>query len=277
MKIYKSTFRQEDGFFTSIKESLMEVFTHRWFILLLIKKQNKLMYQQDVLSLLWMIVMPLIPMTAYILLASIKVFNKVDEMPFVFYIVIGMFVWMLMSTIVTKVMLSIKKEKNILQTTRIPILVFMISKLGEVLFDSFIRFIAVVVLVLWFQIDVSLLSAALLFLCLIPIILISFAIGAISAILDMIVQDTRKVVDIFFRYGLFVSSVIFPFPTEGALGFINEFNIFNTYINSIRDLLYYGYISNLSTFIYSSVVGLILFVIALKTVYVFDYKIREYL
>ena len=277
MKIYKSTFRQEDGFFASIRKSLMEVFVHRWFILLLIKKQNKLMYQQDVLSLLWMIVMPLIPMTAYILLASIKVFNKVDEMPFVFYIVIGMFVWMLMSTIVTKVMLSIKKEKNILQTTRIPILVFMISKLGEVLFDSFIRFIAVVVLVLWFQIDVSLLSAALLFLCLIPIILISFAIGAISAILDMIVQDTRKVVDIFFRYGLFVSSVIFPFPTEGILGFINEFNVFNTYINSIRDLLYYGYISNLSTFIYSSVVGLILFVIALKTVYVFDYKIREYL
>lgn len=277
MKIYKSNFRENNNLFFTFKEIFKQILEFRWLILLSIKKQNKLIYQQDIFGKMWIIVMPIVPMTAYVLLASIKVFNTVAEMPFIFYIVIGMFIWMLMSSIVIKVMLSVKRESSILRTNNVSIIISMLRQLGEILFDSLIRVIAVVVVIIWFKIEVELVSVLLSILSLIPIILISFSIGIICAILDIIVQDTRKVVDIFFRYGLFISSVIFPFPQDGVLGFINSFNIFNTYVVSFRELIYCGYISDLSIFIYSSLFGFALFALAIKLSYVFDYKIREYL
>lgn len=277
MKQYKPNYRVNNNFINIFKESLNQVLKNKWLILLSIKKQNKLIYQQDFLSLLWIIVMPIIPMTAYVLLASIKVFNTVDEMPFVFYIVVGMFIWMLMSSIIIKVMLSVKKEASILRTTDTSILITMLVQLGGIIFDTIIRSFAVFIIIIWLNIDVSILSLFYAFLSLIPIIIISFSIGVILAILDIIVQDTRKIVDIFFRYGLFISSVIFPFPSDGILGLINSFNIFNTFVNSFRDLLYYGQLSNSVSFLLSSLIGILLFIIAIKLSYIFDYKIREYL
>jgi ABC-type polysaccharide/polyol phosphate export permease len=224
-----------------------------------------------------MIVMPIVPMTAYVLLASIKVFNVVEDMPFVFYIVVGMFIWMLMSSTILKVMASVKKDASILRTNNISILISMLRQLGEILFETLIRVIAVVAVVFWFDINVELTALLFATLSLIPIIVISFSLGIILSVFSIVLQDTRKVVDIFFRYGLFISSVIFPFPQEGILGFINSFNIFNTFIVGFRELLFYGSLTHVDLFGYSSLVAVLLFVFAIRLTYVFDYKLREYL
>jgi len=275
--VYSPSSRDKSNILQILKSAFLDIKKYKWQILLSIKKQIKSTYQQDTFGFFWAIVMPIVPMSVYMLLAQIKVFNTVENMPFVFYIAIGMFTWLLMSTIIRKVLLSIKQEKAILRTTDFPILVSMMSQLGEVLNESFIRIFAVVGIVLWYQIDVSVTSLILVLLSFIPIILFSFSIGIIVAILDMLVQDTRRIVDIFLRYGLFVSSVIIPFPTEGLIGSINEFNIFNTYVISIRDLLFYGQMSNLETFIYTSLFGFIVFFLSMKILYKMDYKIRDYL
>lgn len=275
--VYSPSSRDKNNILQILKNAFSDIKKYKWQIILSIKKQIKSTYQQDSFGLFWAIVMPIIPMTVYMLLAHIKVFNTVEDMPFVFYIAIGMFTWLLMSTIIRKVLLSIKQEKAILRTTDFPILVSMMSQLGEVLNESFIRIFAVIGIILWYQIDISFVSFVLVVLSFIPIILISFSVGIIVAILDMLIQDTRRIVDIFLRYGLFVSSVIIPFPTEGLIGRINDFNIFNTYVMSVRDLLFYGHMSNLDTFIYTSLFGVLLFLISMKILYKMDYKLRDYL
>lgn len=274
---YSADFRKKQNFYQILKNTFSNVKKYKWQILLAIKKQIKATYQQDTFGLFWVIVMPIIPMTVYMVLAHIKVFNSVDDMPFVFFIAIGMFTWLLMATIIRNVMLSIKKDKVILRTTDFPIIASMLSQLGEVLNESFIRIFAVVGIMIWFQIDSSLLSIVFALLAFIPIIIFSLSIGIIVAILDMVVQDTRRVVDIFLRYGLFLSSVIFPFPVDGVLGAINEFNFFNTYVVFVRDILYYGESSSLELFIYTSVFGLVVFFVAMKLLHSLDYKIRAYL
>jgi len=274
---YYANFRQNDHLLKVLKNSFKQIQQNRWLILLLIKNQNKITYQRDIFGLVWLLIMPLVPILAYIFLASIKVFNTVQEMPFVFYIVVGMFIWLLMSSIIKKIMLSVKAEKNILRSTNLSMLVVMVSKMGEILFDSFIRLFAVIVVVMWLNIDISILSILYFVLSLVPIIIVSFAIGAIVAIVNLVSHDIEKAVDIFLRYGLFVSSVIFPFPDSGLLGIIGDFNIFNTYINGIRDIVFYGSVQNVALFGYTVLVTLFLFILSLKLVYIFDYKVREYL
>ncbi len=277
MKIYSAKYRCGSNIFTVLQESFKQIIQYRWQILLAIKKRIQSTYQQDAFGFFWSILMPIIPMTVYMVLAHIKVFNTVKDQPFIYYIAMGMMVWLMMASIIQNVMLSIKKEKSILTTTNFPILASMISQLGSVLYETAIRIIAVVAIVIWFGIDTSFTSIILSILSLIPAIIFAFALGMILSILDIVIQDTRRIVDIFLRYGLFISSVIFPFPTDGLLGTINQFNFFNTYINATRDILYYGTIENLSLFIYTSIVALFLFMISLKLVYNMEYKIRAYL
>ena len=234
-------------------------------------------YQQDMFSLFWTILMPIIPMTVYMILAQVKVFKTVADMPFIYYIAIGMMMWLLMSTIIRTIMESIKSEKAILTTTNFPIIASMLSLLGNILNDTAIRLIAVAAIVIYYQVDMTFMKAMLTLFSMIPAIIFAFALGIILSILDIVIQDTRRVVDIFLRYGLFMSSVIFPFPTEGIAGFLNKFNLFNTYVNTTRDILYYGSIDNLSVFFYTSIVGFILLLISLKLLYTMEFKIRAYL
>jgi len=277
MEIYSAKYRCDSSHLIAVKKTIQQIKAYRWQILLSIKKNIKATYQQDALGLFWSILMPIIPMTVYMILAQIKVFNTVDDMPFVYYIATGMMMWLLMSTIMRYVMISIKMDKSILTTTGFPIIATMLSQLGGVLNETAIRLIAIAAIIGWYRFDISMVSVILALLSLIPAIIMAFALGIILSILDVVIQDTRRIVDIFLRYGLFASSVIFPFPSDGIMGLVNQINFFNTYVNATRDLLYYGSTSELPVFITTSIIGLLLLVVSIKLVYSLDFKIRAYL
>ena len=276
-KIYSAKYRCNSSIFTAFKESLFSAISYKDQIILAIRKEIEGIYKQDVFGLFWSIAMPILPMTVYMLLAHIKVFNTSSVMPFVFYIATGMMIWLLMATTIKSVMKSIKKEASILKTTNYPIFVTMLSQLGIVLFESIIRIIALIGIMFWFKIEIGITNIPYAFFGLVSVTIFSFAVGMILSILDILIQDIRRVVDIFLRYGLFVSSVLFPFPTDGLIGFINQFNFFNTYVNAIRDLLFFGHTEILDIYIYTSLIGILLFFIAIKFIYSFEYKVRAYL
>ncbi len=277
MKIYSANFRCNSSLITVLKETYTQISAYKWQIILAVKKRIKQTYEQDLFGVFWAILMPIIPMTVYMILAQVKVFNTVKDMPFIYYIAIGMLMWLLMASIIQTVMVSIKTEASILTTTNFPIIASMLSRLGSVLNDTAIRLIAVTAIIIFYHLDVTPITILLTLLSIVPAIIFAFALGVILSILDIVIQDTRRVVDIFLRYGLFVSSVIFPFPTEGIIGYINKFNFFNTYINTTRDILYYGSTEYYPIFIYTSLIGIVLLMISLKLLYTMEYKIRAYL
>lgn len=277
MKSYSSNYRCNTGIITVLFTLLQQVITYQWQIRLSIKKKIHATYQQDVLSLFWAIFIPIVPMTVYMILAHIKVFKSVEDMPHIYYIAVGMFVWLIMATTIHALTESIKREKSILTTTNFPVFPVMISRLGEVLHDSTIRLIALAVIIILYNVDIAFTSYILAFIALIPAIIFALGLGMMLAILDVVVQDTRRIVTLMLRYGLFISSVIFPFPEWGIPGALNQFNIFNTYVNAIRDILFYGYIENLSLYLYTSVVAIVIFLVAAKLVYSMEFKVRAYL
>jgi len=275
--LYSSNYRCDVTIFTALKALLHQAITYRWQIWISIKKKIRATYQQDTFGLFWAIIMPIIPMTVYMLLAQIKVLKTVDNMHFVYYIGMGMLVWLLMATSIHTMLKAIKSEKSILTTTNFPIFPMLLSRLGAVLNDTIIRFIVVAIIVVWYHIDVTFIGLFLALLSLIPAIIFAMGLGMMLSILDVIVQDTRRIVLLVLRYGLFLSSVIFPFPKTGIAGILNDFNFFNTFVNATRDLLHHGYIHKPLVFFITSFIGIIIFAVASKLVYSMDYKIRAYL
>jgi len=276
-KVYSAQYRCNATFLEALKALFSQAKEYQWQIILSIKKKIHATYQQDTFGLFWSLFMPIVPMTVYMVLANIKVLKTVENMPFVYYIGIGMLVWLLMATSIHSMLLSIKSEKSILTTTNFPIFPALLSRMGEVLHDTGVRFIVVVIIVLWYQIDVSFLSLVLALLSLLPAIIFALGLGMLLSILDVIVQDTRRIVLLILRYGLFISSVIFPFPEQGLAGVINDFNFFNTFVNATRDLLHHGSVHQPMVFFITSVVGILIFIFAAKVIYTMDYKIRAYL
>lgn len=276
-RIYSSNYRCNDSLYTAVRHVIKQAIDHRWQIYLSIKKKIKETYQQDVLGFFWAFAMPIIPMTLYMFLAMIKVFKRVDDMPFIYYIGMGMFVWLIMSMTIYSVVTSIRSEKSILRTTSFPVFPLMLSRLGGVLQESTVRLLVIVGIILWYHVSVAPLTLLLTLFSLIPVILFALGTGMILGVLDVVVKDTRRVVLLVLRYGLFVSSVIFPFPETGIAGELNKLNIFNTFVNATRDLLYHGHIKDVPLYAVSSIVALAIFLLAAKMLYSMEYKIRAYL
>ena len=167
-KIYSSSYRCNSSIFTAFMALFQQALDYRWQIWLSIKKKIHATYQQDVFGLFWSIVMPIIPMTVYMILAHIKVFKRVDDMPHIYYIAMGMLVWLLMSRTIHLMLLTLKAEKSTLTTTNFPIFPALLSRLGEVLHDTGIRLIVLILIVVWYQIDVNFTSVLLSILSLKP-------------------------------------------------------------------------------------------------------------
>lgn len=277
MKKYSANFRCNISVWAATIALLKQAIDYKWQIILSIKKKIRMTYQQDTFGLFWSLFMPIVPMTVYMVLANIKVLKTVENMPFVYYIGMGMLVWLLMATSIHSMLLSIKSEKSILTTTNFPIFPALLSRMGEVLHDTTVRLVVVFIIVVWYHIDVTFDSLLLAFLSLIPAIVFVLGIGMLLSMLDVIVQDTRRIVLLVLRYGLFISSVIFPFPETGIAGFLNHFNFFNTFVNATRDLLYSGTLPEPTVFFITSFIGFVIFIFAAKLVYTMDYKIRAYL
>lgn len=254
-----------------------QIHSNKSQILLSIKKDFKVKYQDTVIGMFWAVIIPIIPMTAYMMLAFIKAFNSASTMPYVFYIAMGITLWMFMSKVMRESMMAIKKEKAILTKTNYPIIAVVFSKIGEVLADTMIRIIALIGIMIWYHITPDPMSFLLGLLLLIPIFFFALSTGIILSIMNIIIPDTQRLFDIIMRYGIFLSSVIFPFPTEGILGTINKFNLFNTYNNAFRDLIYHGEVFNIPLLVYTIVFTLFITLLAATIIHYMNYRIRAYI
>ena len=273
-QIYSANFRCEYNVFQLVLLFIQEIYAYRRYIISSITNDIKAKYKQDNLGLLWSIILPIVPMSLYILLSTIKAFKNSDSMPHIFYISMGMTVWLLISEIMVATMKSIKKNKTILLKSNFPFSAIYISSIGELLLNAFVRIVVVVMIILYLHIDIKLFNFLLSILFLIPVLLFAFSVGMILSIFDIYIPDTKRLVDMFLRYGLFLSSVIFPFPKDGILGYINQFNIFNTFVESVRDALYFGGLSSYTNYIICTFISILLFLVALFLSLKLEFKVR---
>jgi len=274
MQIYSRNYRCELSIIEALKLFFAQIFSYKKYIISSIYSEIKSKYQKETFGMVWSIILPIIPMSLYILLATIKAFKADDNIPHVFYIAIGLITWLLMSELIVATMKSIRKNKTTLLKSNFPFSVIYISSIGEVLFNMSIRMVVLIAIVLYFSIDIKFINVIYTLIAFIPIIMFSFGVGKLLSIIDIYIPDTKRLVDMFLRYGLFLSSVIFPFPTTGTLGELNSFNIFNTFVTSIRELLYYGHITNIENFLICSALGIIIFIIAVFIFIKLEYKVR---
>ncbi len=254
--------------------SLRDIWFYRWLIWVNFKKDFVSQYKRSSLVILWTVIMPIIPLTAYLFLAFIRALNVTSGLPYPVFIISGMTIWLVLSEGVTSAMGAVNKERSILTKVKIPLITVIIAGYGKVCANTLIRLPFLVLVFVIFKITPP--PVSLLFpLVLLPAILLGLGLGIIFGMIGAMTQDAENAVAVMMRYGMFLCSVVFAMPTEGVIGTLNRVNIFNHLVVGLREFLIYGSFSDPSGFIAGSVISVLVFVIALKWNYSLEYLVRE--
>jgi lipopolysaccharide transport system permease protein len=254
--------------------SLRDIWFYRWLIWVNFKKDFVGQYKRSSLAIMWTIVMPLIPLTAYLFLAFIRALNVTSGLPYPVFIISGMTIWLILSEGITSAMGAVSKERSVLTKVKIPLITVIIAGYGKVCANTLIRLPFLVLVFIIFGIAPPLITFLFPFV-LLPVILLGLGLGIIFGMFGAMTQDAENAVAVMMRYGMFLCSVVFAMPTDGLMGTINRLNFFNHLVVGLRDFLVYGSFSDPSGFVAGAIISVLVFIIALRWNYSLEYLVRE--
>ena len=272
--IYRPDSRSGVSILHAFKALLKEIHVFRSHIATIFMGDFKASYNGTVLGVFWNIILPLIPITVYILLVNLKVFPRYDGLSPSVYIAYNVTLWMLLTGLITRPMQVVFAQNQNTMKTSMPMSVAIASSFAQLSFDTFVRLILVMGLIIafsqWLNANIfvfllSLISGA----------VFCLGVGLFLSILNMVYPDINRVVGIALQYGLFLSGVIFPVSTLGPLAVLELTNPFNVFIRASRDSLFFGGYEHLDALLIWGGVSLVFLFIALRFFYVMEHRIRE--
>jgi len=259
-----------------MREIGRDLYDFRLLIWRYVKRDLSAPYRQSYLGVVWAFVLPIVPVSVYIILERIRILNVQQPIPYALYAVIGFTLWMLFIGSISNAMNKVIGERAILTRTRYSLIVSLVTGYGKVLSEMLIRIMFVPFVFLWYGMLPSWHALALPVLVL-PLLALSVGLGIVLSILNIVMRDTKNLVDVFARYGIFLCSVIFPLPATGFVGAVNDsINVVAHLINGIRDSIVLGNMENPTGYVISSVVALFVLVVALKGLSAAEHRVLEY-
>lgn len=274
--IYTSDYRLKASWSEAFTYFYLSIVKYRQFIWANFLKYFKASYQQSFLKISWKIILPLVPVSVYVLLQQMGLLRGSSDMPKVIYVVVGMTFWQLFSSSLTLAMNAPSKEKAMLKKINMPFILFNISAMGDVVFDYIIRVILIWILLSIFGVSFSY-TWVLLPLMLIPFVLIGFSLGIFLSFFSIYFSDIKNIVEIGIRYGLFGSGVIFPVPNAGIITDVLRLNPIFILIDNLRNALVFTEFINLTHVLITLVSFFVFLLFTLKKQYILEPRLREFL
>ncbi|ACK66328.1 ABC-2 type transporter [Rippkaea orientalis PCC 8801] len=241
------------------------LFTEMWQDLLssrelawqLIKRDIQAQYRQSVLGIIWAFIPPLIAAAGLTFLRKTGVFNIGEtDIPYPVFVVFSMTLWQTFTQTLTGVSGASRTAKGMLMKLRVPPEAFVISQLGQILFNFAIQLIPIIFFFIWFRVSVtwSLLLAPVAF---IHLLMFATAIGLFVGPFSCLYGDVNKVMSFITRFWLFVTPIIYPVPKESIWAIIVKINPVTPLIVTTRELATTGVISQPLGFWIASIVSIL--------------------
>ena len=273
IRIIKPDSRMRDNVISAVKYLLNEIWTFRSHIKIIFIGRFRASYSGTGLGIFWNYALPLIPLTVYWLLSVLRVFPNFEGVSGATYITFGVTLWFFLAGCIQNPIQVINSRNKESMKTSFPLSASIISEFARLMFDSIIRVFFVLAIV-FFTESWPTIQALFLPLVLLPALLLFTGLGLLLGILNVIFNDISRIVTILLQYGIFVSGVIFPLNNAGMLSIFNIYNPFLIFIEASRSVVFQGNINNFNSYIIASVFAGIVFLFAIRTFYIMEYRLR---
>lgn len=216
-----------------------EQLKHDWFILSsLVSKDFKLKYRRSVLGVLWSVLNPLLMMI--VLSAVFSQFFKFSIENFPVYLILGQTLYSLMSDATSGAMSSIIDSAPLIKKIRINKLLFPLEKVSFATLNFVISLIAVVAVMLFFQIAPT---VNMLFLPLLVayVFIFSLGLGLLLAALSVFFRDVMHLWSVALTAWMYGTPIIYPMEIlPDWMMSAMQFNPMYHYVSYFRDIMLYG-------------------------------------
>lgn len=253
-----------------------ELRRYRWQIWVDFRKELFSQYRNTVAQALWVVALPLVPLTVYLFLGLLRVFPAHGHIDGIVYATVGAALWHLFSGFVTQPMSAIASKGREAVRHSYPLMATIASSYVQLGYDFAIRALFCAAVLVFVQAP-TVLGSLLLVPALVPPLLLFAGTGLILALFSVAVLDLKKLVPILLQYGFFLSLVLFPLPQSGIVGYWLIINPFAVFLDNIRSLLMLGALSDPWAFGAWSLAAAVVFLVALRFFYAAQDRIAEHL
>ncbi|MCD6408107.1 ABC transporter permease [bacterium] len=252
-----------------------ELIEARELILRLFIRDFLAKYKQALLGIAWAIIMPVVVIGAFIFMNRSGILNIGDvKVPYPVFAILGLTIWQLFATGLTNTTNSIINAGSMVIKINFPRETLVISSMAHAFFDFLVRIVIVAIVLAFYKVVPSWKTVFFPF-TLIPLLLLTVGIGFILSLLNCIARDTTNVVSLITTFLLFITPVLYQVPKSGIFAAFNRYNILAPLINAPREIVLYGKISDVKSFLISSFISLFLFLFFWRIFHLAEHKMAE--
>ena len=273
VRVYRPDSRFNIGLFEGFFALISETVKFRSHINTIFRNDFRASYRGTALGVIWNFILPILPITVYVMLANLRVFPAREGIPAAVYIGFNVTLWFLFTGLIRQPINKVRTRNNEVMKTAMPLSASIASSFASLTFDTLVRSAFILVVVLATGASIQLGALALPFVVLAGFVFF-LAVGLLLAILNAVYPDIDRVVTIVLQYGIFLSGVIFPLSALGPLKFLEICNPFAVFIYAARGLAFETGLPHPIAFYAWTASGAALLIVAARFFYVMEYRVR---
>lgn len=218
-------------------------------------------YRQTILGYLWAFIPPIFTTLIFVYLTGKKLLSIGETgIPYPVYVMVGTVLWYVFFEGLSSPIKAISGSKPILAKVYFPRESLIMAAMAEVMFNFLVRVVLIAFILIWFKVPVS----ALIFLAplgVLSIMLLGLMFGLLLTPLSLLYRDVEKGLPIVLQIWFFLTPVIYPIPKKGAGAILNYINPVTPVLNTTREMMTTGKISQPELFLLISAITLLLLII----------------
>lgn len=273
LRVIRPDSRISEGPLRATRHLAREIWQFRSHIRIVFREQFQAAYHGTSLGVLWNYLLPMIPLSVYLLLSRLRFIPSFEGVDSSVYITFGVTLWLLFAGCIQTPIQTIQSRNLETMKTSFPLSAAIISAFGKLAFETLVRaaFVAAVAITTG---SYPVVQAVLLLPLLLPAMMLFMGAGLLLGILNIVYTDVSRVVAIVLQYGVFISGVLFPLHSSGLLATINQFNPLAIFIDASRQVAFTGTIHSTSALAIASLVAVVVFLTSCRVFYIMEYRVR---
>ncbi|SMC00403.1 ABC-2 type transporter [Hymenobacter roseosalivarius DSM 11622] len=194
---------------------LPELWSYRYLLVGLVRRDFLLGYQQTVLGPLWLLLQPIMTMITYVLVFGKVVGISTGESPPVLFYMAGIILWNLFNDAFTGTSSIFRDNAHIFSKVYFPRLIVPFAQLSGFLISFGIQFLFLLLLIAYYLLFTAWQPHPLGWMLLVPFVMVvvsiqSLALGLLFSVLTGKYRDVKFVVGLGVRLLMFLTPVIYP-------------------------------------------------------------------
>jgi len=257
------------------REMMRELIQGRELMWRLFLRDLSARYRQSVFGYVWAVMPAIVTVVTFTYLKGSGTLPIGEtNIPYPAYVLLGMSVWQLFATGLTRMTQSLVQASAIITKINFARETLVLAAFGESIFNFLIRIVLIGVVFAWYGV-VPAWTIILVPFMLIPLALMTVGFGFIMSIANGVFRDIGNSLTLLLTFAMFLTPVIYPPPTQWPKVLINYLNPVSPFIIATRDLTTKGTLSQPDGLLYASAAGLVVFLVAWRIFHLAMSRIAE--